>query len=186
VLSLVAIARPPYVALLLIEPTKVSLQPRFLAIVAIATCVAVWSGIGATTSLANANAFMGADPSTQLEELKNNPLTIPIAFRQRLHTDVSVGNWGWLNVTLPTAYHVFAGVMFDVGLGGNACSNRQPTDETADDETGTFGHCVRPPRATDRWLSIETRFCDVTSLKNEWPRQQPYFSLHEMHNAALI
>ena len=124
VLSLVAIARPPYLALalLLIVLTKVSLQARFLAIVAIATCVAVWSGIVAATSLTNADAFMGADPTGQLEGLKNNPLVlISIAVRTvithgREYIVEFVGQLGWLDVTLPPTYHVFARMMLAVGL----------------------------------------------------------------------
>jgi uncharacterized membrane protein len=124
VLSLVAIARPPYLALalLLIVLTKVSLQARFLAIVAIATCVAVWSGIVAATSLTNADALGGADPTAQLEELKNNPLIlISLAVRTvithgREYIVEFVGQLGWLDVTLPPTYHVFARMMLVVGL----------------------------------------------------------------------
>jgi uncharacterized membrane protein len=124
VLSLVAVVRPPYAAfaLLLIVPTKVSLQIRFLAIALVATSVALWSGIVAAKSWTNYGAFMGANPAAQIEHLKNNPLIVlPIAF----HTVVThgrqyivefVGQLGSLDVTLPPAYHVVARVMLVVGL----------------------------------------------------------------------
>jgi uncharacterized membrane protein len=124
VLSLVAVARPPYaaLALLLVVLTKVPAQSRFLAIAAITTCVAVWSGIVVAKVLTNHGAFMGTDPAAQIEVLKNNPpIIIPIAF----HTVIAhgreyivqfVGQLGWLDVTLPPIYHVVARIMLVVGL----------------------------------------------------------------------
>jgi len=124
VLSLVAIARPPYgaLALLLVVLTKVPVQSRFLAIAAITTSAALWSGIVVAKSLTNYGAFMGTDPAAQIEALKHNPLVvIPIAF----HTVIAhgreyivefVGQLGWLDVTLPPIYHVVARVMLVVGL----------------------------------------------------------------------
>jgi uncharacterized membrane protein len=124
VLSLVAVARPPYaaMALLLVVLTKASVQSRFLAIAAIVTCAAVWSGIVAAKSLTNYGAFMGTDPAAQIEALKNNPLIIiPITFRTVIthgHEYIVefVGQLGWLDVTLPPIYHVVARVMLVVGL----------------------------------------------------------------------
>jgi uncharacterized membrane protein len=124
VLSLVAVARPPYaaLALLLVVLTKVSLQARFLAIAVIVTCVALWSGIVAATSLTNYGAFIvGADPTAQIREL-NHPLTIiAIAFRTvithgREYMVEFVGQLGWLDVTLPPIYHVAARMMLIVGV----------------------------------------------------------------------
>jgi len=124
VLSLVAIARPPYaaLALILVVLTKVSLQARFLAIAAIATCVALWSGIAAATSfsLTNYTAF-GANPTAQIKVLDHPLAIIAIAF----HTVIThgheymvefVGQLGWLDVTLPATYHVAARVMLIVGV----------------------------------------------------------------------
>jgi uncharacterized membrane protein len=124
VLSLIAVARPPYatLALMLIALPKVSLQTRFLAIAAIATCVVLWSGIVAATSLTNYGAsIVGADPAAQIEQLKNPLIIIAVAFRTvithgREYLVEFVGQLGWLDVTLPPIYHIAARITLIVGL----------------------------------------------------------------------
>jgi uncharacterized membrane protein len=120
-LGLVAMARPPYGALAILPlglPT-VRLRWRILAAVAIAGCIAVWSGIVVATALTNVGEVVGADPVAQMAKLRSDPFLVVRVARgtlvlSRSYLEEFVGQLGWLDVALPRAYHVAARVMLGI------------------------------------------------------------------------
>jgi uncharacterized membrane protein len=119
-LGLMAMARPPYgtLAVLLLVLPAVRLRWRILAAIAVAGCVAVWSGIVAPIALTSFRD--GADPAAQIAQLRGDPfLAIHVARETLLqywrpYLIQFVGLLGWQDVTLPSGYHVAARVMLAV------------------------------------------------------------------------
>jgi uncharacterized membrane protein len=118
-LSLVAMARPPYVALALLPLglPMVRARWRILSAVAIVASVVVWSWIAWASVLTNFGKFVGADPGAQAARLLADPLMVvhvawaTLALHWRNYLTEFVGQLGWLDTALPTAYHVAARIM---------------------------------------------------------------------------
>ena len=67
-LSLVAMARPPFIALAILPLglLRVQLWRRLLTSLTVVACTLAWARIAAVTSLTNFGASVGADPTTQI------------------------------------------------------------------------------------------------------------------------
>jgi len=115
-LSLVAMARPPYgaLAVLPLAIRRAPWRPRFLAAAAVATCVTIWSAIVAGTTLTEVGGVVGANTATQLAMLRDDPLLGVSAvwgslFQYWRGYAVSfIGQLGWLDTKLPVSYHLAA------------------------------------------------------------------------------
>jgi uncharacterized membrane protein len=122
ILALMAAARPPYCALamLLLGLPNVRLRWRMLGATAVVGCLAVWSGIVVATVLTNVGEAVGADPAAQIAILRKDPLLLvrvmieTMVLEARTYLVEFVGELGWLDVSLPQAYHIAARVMLGV------------------------------------------------------------------------
>lgn len=134
VLGLIAMARPPYVALAILPMGLINLpwRARLGAAASVMALATAWSGIAATTALTNTGAFLGADPQAQLARLWGEPLLVlSVAWETakqyyNAYSEGFVGILGWLDTKLPQAYYNVAYVM--IGVAAIAATSR-PTGE---------------------------------------------------------
>jgi uncharacterized membrane protein len=121
-LSLVAMARPPYAALALlpIGMTAARLRWRIAAATAVAACGIGWAAIASTLVLTNLGAPVGADPAAQMLHLRSHPLAVIAASVNALAQSWPVYFRGFIGPAatdpfeLPAPYFTAAGAMLVV------------------------------------------------------------------------
>ena len=136
-LGLIAMARPPYVALALMPLGLINLpwRSRLWAAASVMALATAWSGIAAATALTNTGAPVGADPQAQLTQLSSDPLLIlSIAWatlKQYGHAyfEEFIGVLGWLDTKLAQAYYHVAGAV--IGIAAIASTSRQGGERTS-------------------------------------------------------
>jgi uncharacterized membrane protein len=136
-LGLIAMARPPYVALAILPLGLINLRlrSRLWAAASVMALATAWSGIAAAMTLTNTGALLGADPLAQLTQLSGDPLLIlSIAWatlKQYGHAyfEEFIGVLGWLDTGLPGAYYKVAGAM--IGVAAIAATSRQAGERTS-------------------------------------------------------
>jgi len=120
----VIMARPPYlpIACLLLLPTAISLRKRLVCLLVMVGPVLSWSMIAAHWSQRPASA---AQLTAQLHALAHHPLMFAHALRAALGLQIHelfpwgrefIGVLGWLDTTLPPAYHLGAGLLLLAAL----------------------------------------------------------------------
>ena len=121
--GLVAMARPPYLALAMLPlgMTKVALRWRILAAVLVTICVATWSLIVLDNTWTDFfSKAWKSDPAAQLARLHDDPFFIAHVATATLYQNwrdylyMFVGVLGWLDTRLPLAYYRAADVMLGV------------------------------------------------------------------------
>jgi uncharacterized membrane protein len=135
-LGLIAMARPPYVALAITPLGLINLRwrSRLWTAASVMALATAWSGIAAATALTNTGAPLGADPQAQLTQLSGDPLLVlSIAWatlKQYGHAyfEEFIGVLGWLDTKLPGAYYKVAGAVF--GVAAIAATSRQAGERT--------------------------------------------------------
>jgi uncharacterized membrane protein len=119
-LSLIAMMRPPYVALAVLPLglTKVAWRWRIAAAVVIIACAATWFLIVAANTWTNIFAVQWkSDAPAQLARLRGDPIFavhVTVATLQQYWRDyfkTFVGVLGWLDTPLPSGYYTAAGPM---------------------------------------------------------------------------
>jgi uncharacterized membrane protein len=119
VLTLMAMARPPYAALslLLLALPEMKWRWRVLSMAVVLGGVAGWLTLMAATGWANQSYYAGIDPFAQAAWLASNPLAVPRIAAATLtqygeeYLVEFVGKLGWLDTGLPWEYHAAARVM---------------------------------------------------------------------------
>lgn len=122
VLTLLAMARPPYISLsfLLLALPKLKWRWRIACLGIVITGATLWMALMAATVLTYQSFFPGTNPAAQLALLLSDPLSgvrIAGATLSRYGHEYVVefvGRLGWLNTSLPSEYHLAAQAMLAV------------------------------------------------------------------------
>jgi uncharacterized membrane protein len=125
--TLVAMARPPYAALAVLALLAFgrSWALRLSAVAAILSAVALWTLMVAP--MAHLAAHASADPPVQIQAIFADPLRFLWIFGRSFTTAIFesfIGRLGWLEVQLPPAFLVLAGVALVVAFVMAAASLR--------------------------------------------------------------
>lgn len=117
-LGLVAMSRPPYIAITLLPLglVKAPWRSRISAALGAAALSITWACVSAATAMTNFGAFLGADPRAQFVLLSENPLIAlhivwdTLARYGYFYFLSLVGMLGWLDTVLPLPYYAAAGI----------------------------------------------------------------------------
>jgi uncharacterized membrane protein len=120
-LSLVAMARPPFgaLALLPLGLPRTQLWRRIAASLAVVICTLAWARIAAVTSLSNFGAIVGADPAAQIQLILHQPLLAIKAIGASMvfwkaYLSQLIGLLGWMDTPLSYSYYRVATTMLIV------------------------------------------------------------------------
>jgi uncharacterized membrane protein len=142
-LTLIVIARLPYLALALLPLAAMGLRARWriLAVVAIVACAGLWSILTAARSMTNFGAFVGADQAAQMSIIPHDPLVIFKVAKETLshqwfnYLEGFVGRLGWYDTSFPPIYHKTALAMLAVAAAAAILGSRGK-------RTGTGARCL--------------------------------------------
>ncbi len=133
-LTLVGMARPPYAAFAILGlAAPVRPTDRLAGVAFILACVAGWSLL----NLSHVVIPPLADPRLQLARLLAHPLRLPLLFLTTwlvladYLTTSFIGLLGWLDVTLPLAYHRAAWLVMAAAAAACPCAGRGPLSARA-------------------------------------------------------
>ncbi len=121
VLTLVAMARPPYgvLAIVLLAVPRVTWRARAVALAGLSASVLAWSLLMSATVYIKNQGYKEADPAAQIAFLLADPSRVfQIAWatlgQWRIYTNSFIGQLGWLDTLLPAWYYETAWIMLGV------------------------------------------------------------------------